>query len=109
MKPSRPLGTERCRGFYESVAFEHPEDLENRGRRVRHGVGDPLDGAVDRFAAEVDLVFACGPNMQRLFEALPQARRGAWAPTSDGIVAVVTETVRCSQSPSWLLAPSLYG
>jgi UDP-N-acetylmuramoyl-tripeptide--D-alanyl-D-alanine ligase len=60
---------------------------ENSGT-LHAALNEPVD------AAEVDLVFACGPNMQRLFEALPQARRGGWAPTSDGIAAAVTGTVR---------------
>ena len=51
-----------------------------------------LNGPVD--AAEVDLVFACGPSMQRLYEALPASRRGAWAPTSEGISEAVTNSVR---------------
>ena len=42
----------------------------------------------------VDLVFACGPGMQQLFEALPPARRGAWAPASEGIAAALAATVR---------------
>ncbi|KAB2937884.1 MAG: UDP-N-acetylmuramoylalanyl-D-glutamyl-2,6-diaminopimelate--D-alanyl-D-alanine ligase [Hyphomicrobium sp.] len=51
-------------------------------------LNEPVD------AAQVDLVFACGPNMRRLFEALPAARRGAWAPTSEGIAGALAETVR---------------
>jgi UDP-N-acetylmuramoyl-tripeptide--D-alanyl-D-alanine ligase len=51
-------------------------------------LNDPVD------AAEVDLVFACGPNMQRLYEALPAARRGAWAATSQEIVAPLVGAVR---------------
>ncbi len=42
-----------------------------------------LKEAVDRSGA--DLVFACGPNMAHLYAALPAARRGAWAETSDGL------------------------
>jgi UDP-N-acetylmuramoyl-tripeptide--D-alanyl-D-alanine ligase len=63
-------------------------ELGENGPALHAGLNEPVD------AAEVDLVFACGPNMQRLFEALPQARRGGWAPTSDGIAAAVTGTVR---------------
>jgi UDP-N-acetylmuramoyl-tripeptide--D-alanyl-D-alanine ligase len=51
-------------------------------------LNEPVD------AAEVDLVFACGPNMQRLYEALPAERRGAWAPTSQEIVAALIGAVR---------------
>jgi UDP-N-acetylmuramoyl-tripeptide--D-alanyl-D-alanine ligase len=63
-------------------------ELGEKSGTLHAALNEPVD------AAEVDLVFACGPNMQRLFEALPQARRGVWAPTSDGIVAAVTDTVR---------------
>jgi UDP-N-acetylmuramoyl-tripeptide--D-alanyl-D-alanine ligase len=45
-------------------------------------------------AAEVDLVFACGPNMKRLFAALPTAKRGMWAETSEGIAAPLLAEVR---------------
>jgi UDP-N-acetylmuramoyl-tripeptide--D-alanyl-D-alanine ligase len=41
--------------------------------------------AVD--AAGADLVFACGPLMEHLYHALPEARRGAWAAQSSGIEA----------------------
>ena len=36
-------------------------------------------------AADVDLVFAAGPLMKNLFDALPQRVRGAWAETSSEI------------------------
>ena len=39
-----------------------------------------LAGAV--IDADVDLVFAAGPLMKHLYDALPEAKRGAWAPTS---------------------------
>jgi UDP-N-acetylmuramoyl-tripeptide--D-alanyl-D-alanine ligase len=32
--------------------------------------------------ARADLIFACGPNMRALWDALPQSRRGAYAATS---------------------------
>jgi UDP-N-acetylmuramoyl-tripeptide--D-alanyl-D-alanine ligase len=51
-----------------------------------------LNEAVD--AAKVDLVFASGENMQRLFDALPAEKRGAWAPKSDGIAAALGDQVR---------------
>jgi len=53
---------------------------------------EDLKEAVD--AAEVDLVFACGPHMQRLYAALPTARRGEWGPTSQDILAALIATVR---------------
>lgn len=36
-------------------------------------------------AAGVDLVFASGPNMRLMFDALPTALQGAWGPASEGI------------------------
>ncbi len=42
-------------------------------------------------AADVDLVYACGPHMKALFDALPAARRGLHAATSLGLVEAVTE------------------
>ena len=53
---------------------------------------EELKEAVD--VAEADLVFACGPHMQRLFQVLPVAQQGAWANTSDGIEAALVATVR---------------
>jgi UDP-N-acetylmuramoyl-tripeptide--D-alanyl-D-alanine ligase len=42
-----------------------------------------LKDAVD--AAGTDLVFACGPNMAHLFEALAPEKQGAWEATSDAL------------------------
>ncbi len=41
--------------------------------------------AADVEAARVDQVFCAGPLMKSLFDALPPGRRGAWAPTADGL------------------------
>jgi UDP-N-acetylmuramoyl-tripeptide--D-alanyl-D-alanine ligase len=60
---------------------------ENSGA-LHAGLNEPVD------AAEVDLVFASGENMQRLFEALPADKRGAWAPKSEGIAAALGDQVR---------------
>lgn len=60
---------------------------ENSGD-LHAALKDPVD------AAEVDLVFASGESMQRLFEALPAGRRGAWAPKSEGIAAALGDAVR---------------
>jgi UDP-N-acetylmuramoyl-tripeptide--D-alanyl-D-alanine ligase len=44
-------------------------------------------------SSDVDLVFAAGPLMKHLYDALPEAMRGAWAPTSseieDALVAAI--------------------
>lgn len=49
-------------------------------------------------AAETDVVLACGPHMRRLFDALPQAIRGAWAATSDDLVPELLGTVRAGDA-----------
>jgi UDP-N-acetylmuramoyl-tripeptide--D-alanyl-D-alanine ligase len=43
--------------------------------------------------ARVDLVFAIGPQMKVLWDALPASRRGAYGATSAEIVSRVAETV----------------
>jgi UDP-N-acetylmuramoyl-tripeptide--D-alanyl-D-alanine ligase len=63
-------------------------ELGTESGRLHEDLKEPVD------AAEVDLVFACGPNMQRLFEALPPDRRGEWAETSEGIMDPLLAAVR---------------
>jgi UDP-N-acetylmuramoyl-tripeptide--D-alanyl-D-alanine ligase len=63
-------------------------ELGPESGRLHENLKEPVD------AADVDLVFACGPGMQRLFAALPVARRGEWAKTSQGLLAPLLATVR---------------
>ena len=42
----------------------------------------------------IDLVFAAGPMMRHLFDALPAAIRGAWRDTPAELEPIVTDTVR---------------
>jgi UDP-N-acetylmuramoyl-tripeptide--D-alanyl-D-alanine ligase len=63
-------------------------ELGTESARLHESLKDPVD------AADVDLVFACGPNMRALFSALPADRRGEWAETSDGILAPLLAAVR---------------
>jgi len=63
-------------------------ELGSGSAALHAALNDPVD------AAKVDLVFACGENMRRLFEALPESRRAAWAPTSEGIAEALGEVVR---------------
>jgi UDP-N-acetylmuramoyl-tripeptide--D-alanyl-D-alanine ligase len=51
-----------------------------------------LKNAVD--AAGVDLVFACGPNMELLFDALPASMRGQWTDSSAALVPHVLAALR---------------
>ena len=44
-------------------------------------------------AAGVDLLLCSGPHMTALFDAVPESRRGAHAPDSDGLLPHVLDTV----------------
>ncbi len=48
----------------------------------------------DDVAASTDIVFACGPFMRRLFDALPESKRGAWADDSTKLAPAVSDAVR---------------
>jgi UDP-N-acetylmuramoyl-tripeptide--D-alanyl-D-alanine ligase len=75
-----------------------------RGRRIAV-LGDMLELgpqaeslhrgiAKDIAAANADMVFLCGPTMQALWDVLPQARRGAWAPTSAELAPSLAASLR---------------
>lgn len=79
-------------------------DLGDRGRRIAV-LGDMLElgdqaealhvGLKEALvAAEVDLVFVCGPNMGRLYDVLPPAMRGAAAADSEALARIVEAAVR---------------
>lgn len=51
-----------------------------------------LAGAVD--AAGVDVVFACGPMMAQLFEALPTRIKGGYAKSSDALAPLVVDALK---------------
>lgn len=59
-------------------------ELGAQARVLHEGLADAIEGA------GVDRVFACGPNMRHLYEALPEARRGAWAPSSAELQPTLT-------------------
>ena len=60
-------------------------------------LGDAGRGEHAALAAAVadsaDLLFACGPLMRHLFDAVPPDRRGAYAADSAGLAPIVTEAV----------------
>ncbi|MEE8271258.1 MAG: UDP-N-acetylmuramoyl-tripeptide--D-alanyl-D-alanine ligase, partial [Alphaproteobacteria bacterium] len=58
-------------------------ELGDSARMLHVGLKDPL------VAADVDKVFACGPNMAKLYDALPPAMRGACAPDSAALAPLV--------------------
>ncbi|MCH9765405.1 MAG: UDP-N-acetylmuramoylalanyl-D-glutamyl-2,6-diaminopimelate--D-alanyl-D-alanine ligase [Alphaproteobacteria bacterium] len=45
-------------------------------------------------ASDTDLVFAAGPNMEALFQCLPQTKRGAWAERVEGIETAVVRALQ---------------
>jgi UDP-N-acetylmuramoyl-tripeptide--D-alanyl-D-alanine ligase len=45
-------------------------------------------------AAEVDMLFACGPLMRGLYELMPTDRRAHWAETSAGLIAPLIAAIR---------------
>jgi UDP-N-acetylmuramoyl-tripeptide--D-alanyl-D-alanine ligase len=51
-----------------------------------------LKGAVD--AAGIDLVFACGPHMKGLYDALPAAMKGGYCPTASSIETALADRLR---------------
>lgn len=75
-----------------------------RGRRIAV-LGDMLELgesapqlhaelAEDLLANRVDLLFACGPNMAHLFDAVPRNRRGTYAPDAERLLNDVLAEVR---------------
>ena len=78
--------------------------LEPSGRRIAV-LGDMLELgpsaasmhaelAADLAANQIDLVFAAGPLMRSLFEALPAGMRGGWRQTADLLAPDVAAAVR---------------
>ncbi|MFL1464090.1 UDP-N-acetylmuramoyl-tripeptide--D-alanyl-D-alanine ligase [Roseococcus sp. DSY-14] len=59
------------------------------------GHGPALHAALaPETAAAAGLVFACGPLMRGLFDAIPPARRGAWAESAGALAPVVAAALR---------------
>ncbi|MEN6542267.1 UDP-N-acetylmuramoylalanyl-D-glutamyl-2,6-diaminopimelate--D-alanyl-D-alanine ligase [Parvibaculum sp.] len=50
--------------------------------------------AVPLARADIDLVFACGPLMRGLYDALPADRQGAYAETSDALIGSLVEAIQ---------------
>ena len=84
-----------------SLAVRKPED---NGRRIV-ALTDMLELGPDAEAlhagraeaieqADVHLAFLAGPHMKALWDALPESRRGAWAPSAAELTPQVTEAVR---------------
>jgi UDP-N-acetylmuramoyl-tripeptide--D-alanyl-D-alanine ligase len=63
-------------------------ELGEESRRLHAELAAPID------ANKIDVVFASGPLMKSLWDALPGARRGSYADASSDLVAQVTSAVR---------------
>lgn len=86
------------------AAFSVLGAIPTQGRRIV-ALGDMLELgpeqnamhralAADIEANTIDLVFAAGPLMKHLFEALPLAHRGAWAENAAQLVPYVINALR---------------
>ena len=62
-------------------------ELGREAAALHRGLADAIDGA------GVDLVFACGPNMARLFDVLPRGSPRRLGRDSDGLTAPLLEAV----------------
>ena len=63
-------------------------ELGPEERAYHAGLAAPLE------QANVDLVFAAGPRMAALMEALPPSRRGGYAETSDALIPVIANALQ---------------
>jgi UDP-N-acetylmuramoyl-tripeptide--D-alanyl-D-alanine ligase len=63
-------------------------ELGPQSGEMHRGLASPIA------EAGVDLVFCCGPEMRGLFEALPEARRGAWSEQSAGLKDALLAALR---------------
>ncbi len=67
-------------------------EMGDTSSRLHGDLAQPVD------AAGVDVVFACGPHMRSLYDALPESRRGAYAESSQGLEAALLETVQAGDA-----------
>ncbi len=63
-------------------------ELGVEGERLHTGLKDAID------AAGIDLVFAVGPTMKKLFDLLPGGMQGGWAETALGLQDLLLAAVR---------------
>jgi UDP-N-acetylmuramoyl-tripeptide--D-alanyl-D-alanine ligase len=56
-------------------------ELGEQSRALHEGLAQPIE------AAGLDLVHAAGPEMRRLYDALPASRRGLWRETAVELAA----------------------
>jgi UDP-N-acetylmuramoyl-tripeptide--D-alanyl-D-alanine ligase len=44
--------------------------------------------------ADIDLIFACGPHMKGLYDALPSSKKGGYASTATSLEATLASNLR---------------
>lgn len=81
---ARPTG----QGGRRIAALGDMLELGPDERAYHAGLAQPLD------AAGIDLVFAAGPRMAALIEALPPERRGGYAETADALIPIIASSLR---------------
>lgn len=67
-------------------------ELGPDAEKLHAGLADAIE------TAGIDLVFACGPLMRRLYDVLPEKRRGAHASDSDALLPVVRDALRAGDA-----------
>ena len=81
-------GNQPGRGGRRLAVLGDMLELGDHGEDLHAGLADAID------AAHVDVLYASGPLMRRLWDAVPTRRRGSYAPTSDGIRAPLIAGLR---------------
>ena len=82
------LGARPAPGGRRIVALTDMLELGDQAEALHAGLAENVE------AAEVDLVFAAGPQMKALFEAVTPERRGAWAPAAAELAPVLAAEAR---------------
>ncbi|WP_237217264.1 UDP-N-acetylmuramoyl-tripeptide--D-alanyl-D-alanine ligase [Falsiroseomonas oryziterrae] len=87
-------------GLAVLVAQQATRKLVVLGDMLELGEGGPAMHAelAPDVAAAADLVYCCGPLMRGLFDALPEARRGAHAADSAALAPVVAAALRAGDA-----------
>ena len=63
-------------------------ELGPQGPRLHAGLADALSGS------GIDLVYASGPLMKHLFDALPPSMQGGWTVDAEGMAALLLPQLR---------------
>lgn len=67
-------------------------ELGDQSETYHLGLADAIEAAV------IDQVFACGPNMGKLYETLPAEKHGAWAPDSTALIDQVVTALQAGDA-----------